>query len=143
MKNINKLKQDYLVTFNIVVYHYYARESEEFVRIVKDNLYEFYEKVLNDVLDYCKINNIYIQNFDDYKITYFLGIRVYEKTKNISHFISMLKILDILVKNDSGCFVNKDMIQKILLNVKNNKWKENYGKYGIYSMFKACSKHFA
>ena len=141
MKDIELLK-DYLKTFNIVR-NYYKLECEDFLKVVDDNLIELYKLVLDDIIEYCFVNKVYIKDFDDYKIVYFLGVRVYEKTNNISHFKAMLKILDILVKKDSNNFVNEDMIKKILLSLKNNTWKENYGKYGIYSMFKACSKHFA
>lgn len=142
MKDIIKLKQDYLQTFNVVVEYFKNEDKLDFNEIEK-NRDSLFTNTLNDILEYCKINRVYIQDFDDYKITYFMGVRLTKKTDNSEYLISTLKILDILVKKDSNNFIDENMIQKIILNIQANKWEDNYGKYGIYSIFKSCSKHLS
>jgi len=140
MDDIVRLKQDYLQTFNCAK-EYFAKENKSFKDEIEEHLDEVYGAVLEYVLSYCKENRVYIENFDDYKIVYFLSICMYEVTENKNYLKSMLKILDILVKADSGSFVDKDMIFKMMLHIDSGTWRQKYGEYGIYSIFKACSKH--
>ena len=140
MKDISDLRHDYLQTFNCAK-EYFGVENQAFKQEIENHLNDIYSLVLQDTINYCKENRVHIKNFDDYKVVYFLAIRMYEITENNDYLTSMLKILDILVKKDSGNFLNKDMTYKMLLHTQNKTWQEKYGQYGIYSIFKACSKH--
>jgi len=140
MQDISILKHDYLQTFNCVK-KYFGIENKAFEQEIQEHIDKVYTLVLKDAINYCKDNKVFIKNFDDYKVVYFLAIRMHEITKNKAYMLAMLKILDILVKQDSDKFVNEDMIFKIILHIEKDTWQEKYGEYGIYSIFKACSKH--
>jgi len=140
MQDMQKLKHDYLQTFNCAK-EYFSVENQGFRQEIENHLDDVYSYVLQDTIEYCKDNRVFIKNFDDYKIVYFLAIKMYNITKNKAYMLAMLKILDILVKQDSDKFVSEDIIFKIILHIEKDTWQEKYGEYGIYSIFKACSKH--
>jgi len=140
MQDIKRFKHDYLQTFNCAK-EYFSIENQNFKQEIEKHLDDVYSVVLQDTITYCKDNRVFIKNFDDYKIVYFLAIRMCQFTKNKAYMLAMLKILDILVKQDSEHFINKDMVFKMKLHIDNDTWQEKYGEYGIYSIFKACSKH--
>jgi len=140
--NKEELAYDFIQTFNVSLYYYESLDQYTFnaIEAIKNDIVE---KVFNEVIHYCQQNNVYMQDFDDYKIVYFIGLKAYEITNNKKILLDMITILNALVMSDSKVSVNEDMLKKMAKSIDNNKWKEFYGIYGIYSIFKSCSKHLA
>ncbi|NPA11103.1 MAG: hypothetical protein GXO62_02550 [Epsilonproteobacteria bacterium] len=142
MTNIEELKTDYIQTFNIVL-EYFKLADKKLYDFILENYRELLQEVLDAILLYCKENCVKIVNFDDYKIVYFLGIKVFDKTGEIKYLISMLKVLESLLYSETDKNISNEMLQKILINAKNKTLKKNYGEYGIYYIFKTCYKTYS
>ena len=137
------LISDFINTFDASIL-YFKHESENIDQVIIDeNVYNNLAiDVLMDVIEYCKDNNVQIKNFDDYKIVYFLGQRLWRLSGEREFLIEMVNILHTLlyISTNETMRVSNDMILKIKESIKNDCWHELFGKYGIYSIFKVCSK---
>ncbi|MFA6195260.1 MAG: hypothetical protein WC656_01295 [Sulfurimonas sp.] len=136
--NYQYYKNDFFATLNIVI-EYYKFED----RTIADKIAihkNLPEDIFIKVLDYCKDQNVKVINFDDMKITYFLGIELYKLSKDDKYMLTMLNILNKLVYLETAHFIDKDIFIKIRSSVINDKWQNFYGIYGIYTIFKNCYK---
>lgn len=141
---IDDLTNDYINTFDASLVYFYEFHKELKSEIDNDStLYmNLSRDVLNDVIKYCEDNDVQIKNFDDYKIVYFLGIKLEELKNDFNYMITTVQILEILLylNSKSKFRISKDMLSKVMESIKKQKWKNHYGLYGIYSIFKICSK---
>lgn len=141
---VDDLTNDYINTFDASLVYFY--EFHKDLKNEIDNnptLYmELSKEVLYNVFKYCKDNDVQIKNFDDYKIVYFLGIKLESIKNDCTYMITTVQILEtLLYLNSKSRFkISEDMLLKVMDSIKKRKWKNHYGLYGIYSIFKICSK---
>lgn len=127
--------QDYLETFNVCI-EYFKKENEG----LADNIYGQYDilmkKTLNGVISYAIDNKVKINSFDDMKIIYFLSIEAGSLYRDDNFLMIGVKILSQIAATERKSFINDEMYGKILASIESGKWRDNYGKFGIYTIMK-------
>lgn len=130
-----KSYKDYLSTFDIGI-EYFALENKELADEINSQYDILMKKTLNGIISYASDNNVKINSFDDMKVVYFLAIEAYSLYREKNFLLCGVKILSQISAAERESFINGEMYGKIIDSIENEKWRDNYGKFGIYTIFK-------
>lgn len=95
--------------------------------------------------EYLKKFSVDSDDIDFYKLAYFLCVRLSDEvgfTDVQSKICKMMSVfvLDIFLRKQSGRTVGDDFVTKMCHSIYLGEHKDDYGQYGIYSIFKVASK---
>jgi len=133
-----EIYNDFIEKFNILFLEYKEYLPEREKQLVENlDTEDILSTVFELIIDYGKCNSVdVVLDFDDIKITYFLGICIsnISNTKDNVFMITSLEILKTHLKKNSQYVI----LDKLLNFLRGEKYfKEYYGLYGIYSTYKA------
>lgn len=134
--------ENFLSQFNFAIssYDLYAPGYGE---KIKNHSETIFTNVLTDVLEYCKNNDVKIVEFDDIKIIYFIGIES-SRLENDSKYLKIaVDIMNTITIHSTGKSICEQMLNKIYRNIEKNRWHDEYGDNGIYTLFKSAIRTYS
>lgn len=137
-KNIEYVS-NYITSFDSVS-QYFEYYDKKYLEAIKRHDEILLTNVLQNILNYCKINAVKIVEFDDVKICYFLGKELAKLENDSNYMLVMVDILNLLTKHKTSKNTSEDMVKKIKKHITEDTWSKEYGIHGIYAIFKTVIK---
>lgn len=134
--------ESYLGQFNFALslYDLYASGCGE---KIKNHSETIFASVLTDVLEYCANNDVKIVEFDDIKIIYFIGKQASRLENDNMYLKIAVEIMNTITEHSTGKGICQQMLNKIYNNIEKNRWHDEYGNNGIYTLFKSAIRTYS
>lgn len=134
--------ENYLSQFDFAIsqYDYFTPSSGEKIKLHAETIFT---NVLTDVLEYCKNNDVKVVEFDDVKIIYFIGKETSRLENNNEYLKIAVGIMNSITIHSTGNGIDFEMLNKIYKAIDKNRWHEEYGNNGIYTLFKTMIRTYS
>ncbi len=126
----------------VMTYFHTASELDEDIKKELTTKEQYYkDKVFDELIKYWQSFSTSVVNWDDIKITYFLGLELAASTNKKEYINLMLDVLNITMES-IDVEISRDMVSKIKKTVAKFPVVDTInsasylGKYGIYFMYK-------